>query len=235
MKVFRKFRWKGLQDGKVRNYILYAIGEILLVVVGILIALSINNWNNEKELRKAEKQIYRNILKKITADKNDVEDNVDYNNYFMVRYQLADEIIVENDRNRMDELSVLLLELYKYSDLDVSENIYQNLVNSGDLKLLKNDSIIWNMQQLEELYKYCNRMENIHWEVIMKNVGPGLMDNIHILDRQVERPDELYSFKTRNLIYAMTSIMKEKDTVYNLTVEQIDKIGGLIDSELSHN
>ena len=235
MKVFRKFRWKGLQDGKARNYILYAIGEIFLVVVGILIALSINNWNNQKELRKAERQIYHNIQRKITADKTDIEDNVDYNNYFMARYQLADEIIVENDRARINELSRILLELYKYSDLDVSENIYQNLVNSGDLKLLKNDSIIWNMQQLEELYKYCNRMENIHWEVIMKNVGPGLMDNIHILGGKVERPDELYSFKTQNLIFAMTSIMKEKDTVYNLAIEQIDKIGGLIDTELSLN
>lgn len=224
-----------MQEGKVRNYFFYAIGEILLVVIGILIALSINNWNNQQELRKAEKQVYRNILKKITADKQDVESNVDYNYHYMARYQQANEIIEENDRTRIDELSIRLIELYKYSDLDVNENIYQNLVNSGDLKLLKNDSIIWNMQQLEELYKYANRMENIHWEVIMKNVGPGLMDNIHILDNQVERPDELYSFRTQNLIFAMTSIMKEKDTVYYLTIEQIDKISGLIDKELSQN
>ena len=221
-----------MSEGKVRNYFFYAIGEILLVVIGILIALSINNWNNEQELRKAEKQVYRNILKKITADKHDLEGNVDYNNNYMARYQQANEIIEQNDRTRIDELSMRLIELYKYSDLDVNENIYQNLVNSGDLKLLKNDSVIWNMQQLEELYKYANRMENIHWQVIMRNVGPGLMDNIHISDGQVERPDELYSFQAQNLIFAMTSIMKEKDTVYYLTIEQIDKISDLINLEL---
>ena len=233
VKVFRKFRWNGLQSGQVRKYIAYAIGEIFLVVVGILIALSINNWNNEKELRKAEKQIYRNLLRKIQEDKSDIEGNIFYNDERMVQFRYADEIIGSNNRAEIDTLKVILYKLYDYSNFDGNENIYQNLVNSGDLKLLKNDTIIGGLQELEELYIYANRMESNHWEVILQYVGPGLIDNVHISDLTVERPDELYNFQFQNLLYAMMSIMAEKDAVYKNTISQIDYLSELIQQELN--
>jgi len=59
IKFFRKIRQNLLSEGKTRKYFKYAIGEILLVVIGILIALQINNWN---ESRKQKKQIHTNIL-----------------------------------------------------------------------------------------------------------------------------------------------------------------------------
>jgi hypothetical protein len=48
----RKIRWSLLESGSARKYIFYAIGEIALVVIGILIALQINNWNEWKKDRK---------------------------------------------------------------------------------------------------------------------------------------------------------------------------------------
>jgi len=56
MKIFRKIRQKFLVENKFRNYFIYAIGEIVLVVIGILIALQINNWNQAKEDNKALKE-----------------------------------------------------------------------------------------------------------------------------------------------------------------------------------
>ena len=49
MKIFRKIRQKFLTENKFHNYFIYAIGEIVLVVIGILIALQINNWNEAKK------------------------------------------------------------------------------------------------------------------------------------------------------------------------------------------
>jgi hypothetical protein len=48
LKFFRRIRKGLLESGKIRNYTLYAIGEIALVVVGILIALQISNWNEQR-------------------------------------------------------------------------------------------------------------------------------------------------------------------------------------------
>ena len=49
IKFFRKIRQKLLTENKFSKYLLYAFGEIILVIIGILIALSINNWNEEKK------------------------------------------------------------------------------------------------------------------------------------------------------------------------------------------
>jgi len=54
IKIFRKFRQKLLQQNKIGSYLKYAIGEIFLVVIGILIALQVNNWNEQRKSREAE-------------------------------------------------------------------------------------------------------------------------------------------------------------------------------------
>ncbi|WP_339629975.1 DUF6090 family protein [uncultured Maribacter sp.] len=58
---YRKIRQKMLTENKFSKYLLYAIGEIILVVVGILIALSINNWNDKKNNRDFEVKMIREI------------------------------------------------------------------------------------------------------------------------------------------------------------------------------
>ena len=61
IKFFRQIRFKLMETGKTSRYFKYAIGEIILVVIGILIALQINNWNeNRKE--QAKERTYLNNL-----------------------------------------------------------------------------------------------------------------------------------------------------------------------------
>jgi len=62
IKFFRKIRYKNLKEGKTVNYIKYAFGEIVLVVIGILIALSINSWNESRK-NLAKKEILLKALK----------------------------------------------------------------------------------------------------------------------------------------------------------------------------
>ncbi|WP_370476487.1 DUF6090 family protein [Tamlana flava] len=62
IKFFKKIRQNFLSEGKTGKYLKYAIGEIVLVVIGILIALTINNWNEEKK-EKAELNQYLSSLK----------------------------------------------------------------------------------------------------------------------------------------------------------------------------
>jgi tetratricopeptide (TPR) repeat protein len=62
IKFFRKIRQNMLSAGKTGKYFKYAIGEIVLVVIGILIALQINNWNETRKANDAELQLYHKIL-----------------------------------------------------------------------------------------------------------------------------------------------------------------------------
>ncbi len=54
IKFFRKIRQRLLTENKFSKYLIYAIGEIILVVIGILIALQINNWNELNKIKKSE-------------------------------------------------------------------------------------------------------------------------------------------------------------------------------------
>ena len=68
IKVFRKIRQNLLSEGKTGKYLKYAIGEIILVVIGILIALQINNWNENRLQQKQLLSVYERTLTDIDND-----------------------------------------------------------------------------------------------------------------------------------------------------------------------
>ena len=70
IKFFRKIRQNLINEGKTTRYFKYAIGEIVLVVIGILIALQINNWNEARKATTQEITLLKNIQQDIELDKH---------------------------------------------------------------------------------------------------------------------------------------------------------------------
>ena len=77
IKFFRKIRQNLLMENKTGKYFKYAIGEIVLVVIGILIALQINNWNEENKVSKRETLILNELINSIDKDLNAYERYLD--------------------------------------------------------------------------------------------------------------------------------------------------------------
>ena len=150
-KIFRQNRRNSLTEGKAGNYFKYALGEIILVVMGILIALYINNYNSELIEKKAAISSYKNIKRQINDDKYAIHERNEQNKQLYEKYLYASDIIEQNDRKKIDTLGQIALALTDYSDFDRSSTIYQNLLNSGESKLLKNKDILNQIQKLEEL------------------------------------------------------------------------------------
>ena len=232
IKFFRRLRQQLLVENKTGKYLKYAIGEIVLVVIGILIALSINNWNTQQNKNKAENASYANIKRQINDDKNVISGNIAYNNRYLKQYEFATEIIEENDRNQIDTLGYIALNLTKYSDVNRNSNIYQNLVNSGELKLLTNQEVIERLQRLEETYIYMNRMEKIQLDVILLGIAAELHVVMKYSDRSVQIPNKLYGYEFQNHFFSMIGIMNEKNEIYNHAIDEIDVITDLIQKEL---
>src|SRR6056297_1334171 len=69
IKFFRKIRQNLLSEGKTGKYFKYAIGEIILVVIGILIALQINNWNEARKKKQVEKQVLISLFQEVEKDR----------------------------------------------------------------------------------------------------------------------------------------------------------------------
>lgn len=74
IKLFRRFRQSLLNQGNPEKFLVYAIGEIILVVIGILIALQINNWNEVKNNRDVEISFYQDLLDDLEKDQQQLKD-----------------------------------------------------------------------------------------------------------------------------------------------------------------
>ena len=231
MKFFNKIRHDLLNKGDTVKYLRYALGEIILVVIGILIALSIDNWNDGRNDRKEEKNYYRNLKQQLQDDRRNIETQIAFNSEFTGQYEFGVELIKLDDRKQIDTLSKVAVNLINYSDFDRQGNIYETTVNSGDIKLLENDEIVERLRLLEETYIYINRMENIHYDIVL-TIAPGLMDSIRFSSTYPENEDFIYSYKFQNMFVLSLRVMEEKDAVYHRGIEEIDTLLNLIEAEL---
>ena len=233
MKLFRNIRQALIKEGKIKRYLLYAIGEILLVMIGISLAFQVNNWNDSRINRTTETRYYENIRDQISDDRQLIEGQIRYNNYYMSQFKYANEIIRANDRSQIDTLGVIVINLTNYSDFDREGNIYETIVNSGEIQLLRNHDIVNSVRELEEKYNYVNRMENIHYDVVLRYVIPSINPIIDFSAAKVQIPEKIFSYEFQNMIVMLLEVMKEKNDTYTSALEEIDRITTLVDKEIS--
>jgi len=232
MKLFKTLRQDFIKQGNVKRYLLYAVGEILLVMIGISLAFQVSNWDDNRIKKNAEIRFYENIKEQIIDDKELIAGQRHYNNRHMVQYKYANEIIETNDRSKLDTLGIIVRNLTQYSDFDKEGNIYETMVNSGQIKLLQNHEIVNGIRELEELYNYMNRMENIHYDAMMQHLVVALNPVIAFATNEIKKPDAVFTYEFQNLVVMLMQIMEEKDEVYTNTLYEIERVLKLIDEEL---
>ena len=211
---------------------MYAIGEVLLVMIGISLAFQADNWNEDR-LKKDEERInYQNIRDQIIADKDVIQGQIHFNNRYMAQFKFAYSIIESEDRSKMDTLGLIMRNLLQYSDFDRQGNIYETMVNSGEIKILRNHKIVKGIRVLEEKYMYINRMENIHYDATSRHVAVAINPLVNFATSEIKKPDLVFHYEFQNLLIMLLQVMDEKNKTYTEAINQIDYIKGLIDSEL---
>jgi len=153
IKFFRKIRQKLLSEGKTGKYLKYAIGEIILVVIGILIALQINNWNEERKQSKLEESTLIDLRANLLADITDFQ--ADINGYSAAANSCGNIIdFIDGNIPYHDSLNSHLGKLRIQGVFSPTKIAYENLKLSG-IKLISNDSLRNTISNLYEVqYKY---------------------------------------------------------------------------------
>ena len=143
IKFFRKIRQKMLTENKFSKYMLYAIGEIILVVIGILIALSINNWNQERIQKLEEQTIVKNIHNEYLQNKTILKRRIEEAELCEAALkQLMNIIGKDEDYLKKQNVDSLLFYAIDPPIFRPSENTISGLIQSGRLELLQNQDLV---------------------------------------------------------------------------------------------
>lgn len=145
--------------GRVGKYLLYALGEIILVVVGILVALQINNWNEQRKLKRLQGVYLNRLVNDLDQDLT----NIEYVQSEIITYQ---EVITDfvNSINTVQDEEHLFKSVTAYfekgwliSEFVPTANTYTDLSQTGNMKVIRNTELV---NDIIEYYGYMEQIEN---------------------------------------------------------------------------
>ncbi len=170
IKFFRRIRKKLIEQSKVRNYFFYAIGEIFLVVIGILIALQINNWNEVRKEKINQRSVLSNLLQDLKSDSVSYSQNLkELKDIDFLQEQLY-KTGVKNDTTikvLRDPSGIRYLPNYNPITKDNDPFIASKIINNN----IRKEVLIYfrNMKDLDDVYSELDEVIKTKTRVYLGN------------------------------------------------------------------
>jgi len=237
IRFFRKIRQKFLSENKFSKYLIYAIGEIILVVIGILIAISINNWNETRKDRVEEQKVLKTLKSDFESNKTQLRDNINE----------TEEMVSDCDKNlelfklTQAELSLMPKDSVRirfrgYATFNPSDGALTSLLLSGRLNIITNDSLKNKLTNWPNLVNDTKEDENILVENITKDLVKQLIKYQSYIKNPKFKLNSLAMFD--DLILQNTIVNVRRGSRYQIYLykeleREIDQIINLIDEGIS--
>ena len=132
-----------MSEHKTAKYFKYALGEIVLVMVGILLALQVNNWNEDQKNERKKEVYLQDIYKDMEMNIAEIEEDIDNNNVVIAA---CDSLLTMANNGTYynigeEALFGLIVKLGDYSLLQLEQGTLQEILNSGTLQIFTNKEI----------------------------------------------------------------------------------------------
>lgn len=224
LRFFRKIRQSLLENGNVRKYFWYALGEILLVMIGILLALQINNWNQERKDLARE----RSILVELN---NDFKQNAEQLELIAAGHleslQSVEWLIEEHPYNNSDSDSLLyhLRLMHSAYTFNPSQSAVQALINTSSFDLIRNEELRRTLIIWSDLFHDYAEEEFIAREVFLQMIIPFMHKNVELnflIDSDPVPLDDIKGLQTmefKNLL-----ITRKVTIAYNILYSSEDEL-----------
>lgn len=234
----RKLRERLIPGSAVTRYLLYAIGEILLVVVGILIALQINNWNQERQNRALEHTSLENLMEDLVIQREIAIEHLDYEAIMIARIDSSRWYLESKISNA--ELSDLLMKLTGRFTFVANKATFTNLGATGNIVLIENEELKNSIVRYYQLLDYVTSVVNNNNLFVIDSIfgkfvadnelgfrlnARGEIDESYRLD-----PEKLFSLSNQ-----LTARQHQTDSIIlktNELLEATDELIGLVQVEL---
>jgi hypothetical protein len=140
LKFFRKIRQQLLAESKFSKYLIYALGEIVLVVIGILIAVQINDWNEDRKAGIRELKVLKNLKEDIRHNASRLKEVYSYDSLICERNKTLLRILQEPRSEYHDSLQVYFGTISRYDVFAPRRMAYEALKSEG-LELISNEEL----------------------------------------------------------------------------------------------
>ena len=138
IKFFRKIRQNLLAENKFSKYLLYAIGEIILVVIGILIALSISNHNEARKSEKRSDNYMKSLIIDLKTDVNEFDQNIKSYETDIIEIK---SVLTSNDYKKLEVDSIMHFVINYYRIDKTTKQTYEKIKNQGLLESLGSENV----------------------------------------------------------------------------------------------
>ena len=202
IKFFRKIRYDLMEKNKTGKYLKYAIGEIVLVIVGIIIALQINNWNQDQL---TQNRIESRLVNLISDIENEVEEMDEVKESAKLRIIIIHEILKRNDKIKsigwpdtipgklaIDTIGNPNRILSQLRTFDGNRPTYNELINSGEFYTIRNETLKRKIQnyygsidELRDAERWNNQETSLKIRSSKERLGIGAFSKA-TLDELVE-------------------------------------------------
>lgn len=164
-------------DNKPMKYMRYAIGEIVLVVIGILIALQINNWNENQKIKKQETLYLHNLKNDLTAQMKTLDFYIDFQDLII---QNSKTIVNHFDKNNgfynMDSIYPKLNDLIIRTTFINNNTTLTEMINSGEINILSNKTLKKELLEFnQQVVTFMNITQNNNTNLIDLLIVPNII------------------------------------------------------------
>ena len=174
-----------LGSGLTRRYLLYAICEIALVVIGILIALQIDHWNEEIQSSSIEQELLRGIQEEILVNKSQMEVVIGHHEHsYGCNKQLLEYYHQQDYAEHSETIDSLANCLISYWTFGPRLGFIKSLISSGSLRHIKNDRLLTLLSQFEDQVADANEAQNWIIDNWQNSLGPIVKSYIPTTTRQ---------------------------------------------------
>ena len=178
LRFFRQIRQNSISENKFRKYFLYVTGEIIIVIVGILIALQVDNWNTQRQGR-AEARVFMIRLKNEFQDNRDqmaqkIEMRQDALKSARELLRIVDTQAENTTRAEVDSLLAIALPVYTF---DPSQGVLNQLTTTDKLTLFRNEALNNKLSAWTSMIEDIKGDENMYNSYNHNHFRPFLYNN----------------------------------------------------------
>lgn len=247
MPFFNKIRKNEIKTDGMKRYFLYAIGEILLVMIGILLALEVNNTNEERKEREVEKSMLAGVLRGLVKDSSDIAFNIRIHLQSLNSQRIVIGWI-EGNSPFPDSLKRHISLCFRFTQFVSQDGPYEILKTTG-LRLITNDSLQEEISSLYDVdYDLQDEHEKYYTSLIMKSMwdinqdffdvsnpvvygAPNYEGAMTPLHAELLRTDNRFKYHLKTsmfenkmfIFYVMDLVRKRIDNVKMLIRKEMDK------------